>query len=44
MKHLEEKRKEEVKEALDSANVITEILESDDDVYSVVADEKFSNT
>ena len=41
MKHLEEKRKEEAKEASNSVNVIKEILESDDNVYSVVADEKF---
>ena len=41
-KHLEEKRKEEAKEASDSVNVIKEILESDNDVYSIVADVKFS--
>ena len=44
MKDLEEKRKEEAKEASNSANVIKEILESDDNVYSVVADEKFFYT
>ena len=44
MKDLEEKRKEEAKEASDSMNVIKEILESDNDVYSIVADEKYSYT
>ena len=39
-KHLEEKRKEEAKEASDSANIIKENLEKDDNFYSVAADEK----
>ena len=43
-KYLEEKRKEEAKEASNSTNVIKENLESDDDVYLVIADEKFSDT
>ena len=43
MKHLQEKKKREANEASDLANVIKEILESDDDVYSMVADEKFSD-
>ena len=40
-KHLEEKRKEKANETLDSANIIKENLEYDNDIYSVVADEIF---
>lgn len=39
MKHLEERRKQETKETLNSTNVVGDMYDNEDDVYFVIADE-----